>query len=159
MNVSGSSSLMAPVNSNDSKLMALDSRGLDGLKNSAKAEKGSKEFDGAIDKVAKQFESVFLQWALKSMRDATPEGGLFTDSSSKSFQSMYDQELVQHISGKGVGLASEIARQLRGMTQTATPETKLENGVESKTTGIAEGKSNTFDSLESSPSTFRKFSR
>lgn len=155
MNVSGSNPMMAPVNANDSKLMALDSRGLDGLKNSAKAEKGSKEFDGAIDKVAKQFESVFLQWALKSMRDATPEGGLFTDSSSKSFQSMYDQELVQHISGKGVGLASEIARQLRGMTQ--TPQTaSLENNEKAAPAGASTAESN---SLTEPPSTLRKFSR
>jgi flagellar protein FlgJ len=156
MNISGS--MMAPVNANDSKLMALDSRGLDGLKNSAKAEKGSKEFDGAIDKVAKQFESVFLQWALKSMRDATPEGGLFTDSSSKSFQSMYDQELVQHISGKGVGLASEIARQLRGMTQTAPAavEGATQVGAENKMTGVTEVNPN---SLAEPPSTLRKFSR
>jgi len=155
MNVSGSGSMMAPVNANDSKLMALDSRGLDGLKNSAKAEKGSKEFDGAIDKVAKQFESVFLQWALKSMRDATPEGGLFTDSSSKSFQSMYDQELVQHISGKGVGLASEIARQLRGMTQTpqAAPGEQTEKAAPAGAS-TAESKS-----LAEPPSTLRKFSR
>ncbi|MDH4394430.1 MAG: rod-binding protein [Limnobacter sp.] len=153
MNISGS--MMAPVNANDSKLMALDSRGLDGLKNSAKAEKGSKEFDGAIDKVAKQFESVFLQWALKSMRDATPEGGLFTDSSSKSFQSMYDQELVQHISSKGVGLASEIARQLRGMTQTTpAPQTSLtENAAPA---GVSAAETN---SLTGQPSTLRKFSR
>lgn len=155
MNVSGSSSLMAPVNANDSKLMALDSRGLDGLKNSAKAEKGSKEFDGAIDKVAKQFESVFLQWALKSMREATPEGGLFTDSSSKSFQSMYDQELVQHISGKGVGLASEIARQLRGMTQTAQAA-PTENTEKAAPAGASTAESN---SLTEPPSTLRKFSR
>lgn len=143
------------MNVPDSKLMALDSRGLDGLKNSAKAEKGSKEFDGAIDKVAKQFESVFLQWALKSMRDATPEGGLFTDSSSKSFQSMYDQELVQHISGKGVGLASEIARQLRGMTQT-TPAPQASLTENAATAGVSTAETN---SLTGQPSTLRKFSR
>jgi len=115
---------LGKVNAADSKLMALDSRGLESLKQSAKAGQGSEQFDATIDKVAKQFEGVFLQWALKSMREATPEGGLFTDSTSKSFQGMYDQELVQHISGKGVGLASEIARQLRGMTKT-TPASEL----------------------------------
>jgi len=156
MNVSGPGSMMAPVNANDSKLMALDSRGLDGLKNSAKAEKGSKEFDGAIDKVAKQFESVFLQWALKSMRDATPEGGLFTDSSSKSFQSMYDQELVQHISGKGVGLASEIARQLRGMTQTPQTAPAATGQEQAAPVGASATESNSSTEL---PSTLRKFSR
>lgn len=128
MTVSG----LGKVNSADPKLMALDSRGLEGLKQSAKAGQGSEQFDATIDKVAKQFEGVFLQWALKSMREATPEGGLFTDNASKSFQGMYDQELVQHMSAKGVGLASEIARQLRGMSKSVpaselvpvTPEAK-----------------------------------
>lgn len=97
----------------DSQMMSLDTRGLEGLKRAARAERGSEDFNKAVDKVAQQFEAVFLQWALKSMRDATPEGGLFNDSTTKSFQAMYDQELVQQLSGKGLGLASEIARQLK----------------------------------------------
>ncbi|HEX4842381.1 MAG TPA: rod-binding protein [Limnobacter sp.] len=97
----------------ESQMMSLDSRSLEGLKRGARAERGSEEFNAAVDKVAQQFEAVFLQWTLKSMRDATPEGGLFNDSTTKSFQAMYDQELVQNLSGKGLGLASEIARQLK----------------------------------------------
>jgi peptidoglycan hydrolase FlgJ len=97
----------------DAQMLSLDTRSLEGLKRNARAERGSEEFNAAIDKVAVQFESVFLQMALKSMRDATPEGGLFDDSTSKTYQGMYDQELVQHLSGKGLGLASEIARQLK----------------------------------------------
>ena len=103
----------------DVQTLSMDSRNLESLKMGAKAEKGSKTFDEAIDKVAVQFESVFLQWALKSMRDATPEGGLFDDANTKTYQSMYDQELVQQISGKGLGLASEIARQLRAGSATS----------------------------------------
>ncbi len=94
-------------------MLSIDSRSLEGLKRSARADRNSEEFNTAINKVAEQFESIFLQMALKSMRDATPEGGLFTDSSTKTYQGMYDQELVQKLSGKGLGLASEIARQLK----------------------------------------------
>lgn len=97
--------------------MALDSRSLENLKTATRSGKGSEAYDKAIDETAKQFESVFLQWALKSMRDASPEGGLFNDQTSKTYKSMYDQELVQHISGKGIGLAGEIARQLKGLSQ------------------------------------------
>lgn len=100
----------------DAKTMALDSRGLEGLKTAARADKGSAEFDKAIDATAKQFESVFLQWALTSMRQASPEGGLFSDSAAKTYQGMYDQQLVQDMSGKGLGLATEIARQLKGLS-------------------------------------------
>lgn len=106
---------------------SLDLRNLDNLKKNARAAQGSPEFEAAIDKVSVQFESVFLQMALKSMRDATQEGGLFTDSSTKNYQSMYDQELVQHLSGKGIGLASEIAKQLKGRTE-GTPSTLSETG-------------------------------
>ena len=66
------------------QMLSMDSRSLEGLKRGARAEKGSEEFNAAVDKVAVQFESIFLQMALKSMRDATPEGGLFTDSSTKT---------------------------------------------------------------------------
>ncbi|MDX1668990.1 MAG: rod-binding protein [Limnobacter sp.] len=96
--------------------MALDSRSLENLKTATRADKGSDAYNQAIEETAQQFEAIFLQWALKSMRQATPEGGLFNDQTSKSFRAMYDQELVQHISGKGVGLAGEIARQLKGLS-------------------------------------------
>lgn len=107
---------MAPLSNKPAdmqQMLSMDSRSLEGLKRGARAERGSEEFNAAVDKVAVQFESIFLQMALKSMRDATPEGGLFTDSSTKTYQGMYDQELVQKLSGKGLGLASEIARQLK----------------------------------------------
>jgi flagellar protein FlgJ len=94
-------------------MLSIDSRSLEGLKQAARSERGSDEYNSAIEKIAVQFESIFLQMALKSMRDASPEGGLFTDSSIKTYQGMYDQELVQTLSGKGLGLAGEIARQLK----------------------------------------------
>lgn len=105
------------------QMLSMDSRSLEGLKRGARAERGSEEFNASVDKVAVQFESIFLQMALKSMRDATPEGGLFTDSSTKTYQGMYDQELVQKLSGKGLGLASEIARQLKAGAGVAGEQT------------------------------------
>lgn len=112
----------------DAQMLSLDTRSLEGLKRNARAERGSEEFNAAIDKVAVQFESVFLQMALKSMRDATPEGGLFDDSTSKTYQGMYDQELVQHLSGKGLGLAGEIARQLKSSAGLPTEQTIVPAG-------------------------------
>ena len=116
------------------QMLSIDSRGLEGLKRGARAERGSEEFNAAIDKVALQFESIFLQMALKSMRDATPEGGLFNDSTTKTFQGMYDQELVQRLSGKGLGLAGEIARQLKagagvGGEQTLFPASQIKKDL------------------------------
>lgn len=110
------------------QMLSMDSRSLEGLKRGARADRGSEEFNAAVDKVAVQFESIFLQMALKSMRDATPEGGLFTDSTSKTYQGMYDQELVQKLSGKGLGLAGEIARQLKAGAGVAGDQTIFQPG-------------------------------
>ena len=69
----------------------------------------------AIKKVAKQFESLFVQMMLKSMRDTVPESELFGSQSERMYQDMYDKQISLHISnGKGVGLANVIERQLGG---------------------------------------------
>jgi len=143
----------------DNKTMALDSRGLENLKTSARAEKGSEQHNAAIDKVAKQFESVFLQWALKSMREATPEGGLFTDSATKNFQSMYDQELVQHLSGKGLGLSTEIARQLKSMSQAPMAPTADLSASTLPQAQAAAAEAAAAANLNTAPSTLRQTGR
>jgi len=72
----------------------------------------------AIKKVAQQFESLFVQMMLKSMRDTLPESELFGSKSEKMYQDMFDKQLSMQIStGRGIGLASTIERQLGG-----TPE-------------------------------------
>ena len=43
-----------------------------------------------VDKVARQFESLFVQMMLKSMRDATPRGGLFESDQMDMYQNMFD---------------------------------------------------------------------
>ncbi len=69
----------------------------------------------AIKKVAQQFEALFVQMMLKSMRDTVPESELFGSKSEKMYQDMYDKQLSMQISsGKGMGLASTIERQLGG---------------------------------------------
>ncbi len=71
--------------------------------------------DQAIEKVAQQFESVFVQMMLKAMRDTVPEGGLLGDEATKTFEQMLDSQLSVTLSESGgIGLASVIARQLKG---------------------------------------------
>ncbi|VAW70975.1 Flagellar protein FlgJ [peptidoglycan hydrolase] [hydrothermal vent metagenome] len=70
----------------------------------------------AIKQVAQQFESLFVQMMLKSMRDTVPENELFGSNGEKMYQEMYDKQLSQHISnGRGMGLAKVIERQLGGV--------------------------------------------
>jgi len=68
-----------------------------------------------IKKVAKQFESLFVQMMLKSMRDTMPEEGILNSKQQRMYQDMYDKQISLNISsGKGMGLADVIERQLGG---------------------------------------------
>lgn len=63
---------------------------------------------------AQQFEALFLQVVLKSMRDATPHDGMFDSEQSRMYESLLDQQLAQVLSvkGGGTGLAAMIEKQL-----------------------------------------------
>ena len=63
---------------------------------------------------AQQFETLFLQMLMKSMRDATPQDGLLNSEQSRFYTGMLDQQMAQNIatSGKGVGFAKLIEQQL-----------------------------------------------
>ncbi len=85
-----------------------DFNGLAKLKNQAK-----KESPEALKEVAKQFESIFLNNVLKSMRQAKLADGAMDNEQSRFYNDMYDQQLAVHLSGSpGVGLADLIVKQL-----------------------------------------------
>ena len=76
----------------------------------AQAKGGDK---AALKMAAQQFEALFLQMVLKSMRDATPREGLFDSDQTRLYESLLDQQLAQVLSAKGsTGLAAVIERQL-----------------------------------------------
>lgn len=68
----------------------------------------------ALKAAAQQFEAMFLQIVLKSMRDATPKDGLFDSEQTRMYESLLDQQLSQVIAtkGGGTGLAAMIEKQL-----------------------------------------------
>ncbi|MDH5471437.1 MAG: flagellar assembly peptidoglycan hydrolase FlgJ [Gammaproteobacteria bacterium] len=89
-----------------------DFQGFTALRNEAKGQSPE-----VIKKVAKQFESLFVQMMLKSMRDTMPEDGLFNSKQQRMYQDMYDKQISLNIaSGKGIGLAAVIERQLGGQS-------------------------------------------
>ena len=78
---------------------------------------------GNLDEVARQFEALFVQMMLKSMRDATPRGGLFDSDRRKGYEQMYDRQLSLQLSTRGgIGLAPLIKAQL-GAAAASRPET------------------------------------
>ena len=88
---------------------ALDLQGLQRLKRTA----GSDPSQG-LDEAAKQFEAIFMQMMLKSMRDAVPESGLLDSQQTKFYTEMLDKQWSQHLSGHGIGLAEQLINQLEG---------------------------------------------
>ncbi|MDR5835202.1 flagellar assembly peptidoglycan hydrolase FlgJ [Caballeronia sp. LZ034LL] len=93
--------------SNLSNRFALDTQGFDALR----AQAGANPQQG-LKEAAKQFDAVFTQMMLKSMRDATPSDSPFESNDTKSFTSMLDQQLSQQMSSKGIGVADMMLKQL-----------------------------------------------
>jgi flagellar protein FlgJ len=88
--------------------LAIDSQSLNNLRLQAKQSP-----DQALKAAAQQFETVFLNMMLKSMRDATPQDGMFDSEQTKMFTGMLDQQLAQSMaSSRGVGLAEIMVKQL-----------------------------------------------
>ena len=72
----------------------------------------------ALPAVAKQFESIFTQMMLKSMREAGAGDGLTDSQAGDSWRDMFDQQLSINLSqsGKGLGIAQMLIKQLGGST-------------------------------------------
>jgi len=86
---------------------AVDPKEVDALRRSAR-----QNSPDALKAVAQQFEGLFMNMIMKSMRDATPKEGLFDSEQGKMFSSMLDQQLSQNLAKRGVGLADMLIRQL-----------------------------------------------
>jgi len=78
--------------------------------------KGNADSSEALHEVARQFESIFLSIALKSMRSANEafaKDGYFDSSESNLYRDMLDQQLSLTLTqGKGMGLAQSLYNQL-----------------------------------------------
>jgi len=108
-----------------------DIQGLSALRGKA----SGTESKQALEKVAQQFESVFMNMVMKSMRDANSifsKDNPFESQESQFFQQMYDSQLSLTLSKKnGFGIADMIVKQmskyvssmgLENQTETSAPK-------------------------------------
>ena len=94
------------------QLNAFDPNSLGDLKRLARSEG---QQDVALRADEKQFEALFLQMVMKSMRDATPASSLMDSEQTKMYQSLLDQQMALNMSqARGTGLSEVIFRQLGG---------------------------------------------
>ena len=100
-------SMNSPVAGVLDQRLSLDVQGVDALRRTVRSspQEGMKQ-------ASKQFEVMFMQMVLKSMREATPQDGMFGSQQEKMYTSMLDQQLAQNLSGRGLGLAEAMFAQL-----------------------------------------------
>jgi len=107
----------------DTAQIYTDFSGLSELRAQAREDKTA-----ALDTVARQFESLFVQMMMKSMRDASFGGGLLDSSNSEFYQDMYDKQMSVNLTEKSsIGLADMIKRQLGGDVMTAQTGLSVED--------------------------------
>ena len=108
------------------QLNAFDPNALGDLKRLARTDGQS---DQALRAAAKQFEALFLQMVMKSMRDATPASSLMDSEQTKMYQSLLDQQMALNMAqSRGTGLSEVIFRQLGGKAGPASAIDALDTG-------------------------------
>lgn len=71
-----------------------------------------KDPKGALREAARQFEALFMQQLMKSMRASTMSSGMLDNSGTELGTEMLDQQYAQQLTGMPGGLADAIMRQL-----------------------------------------------
>ncbi|MFO1271004.1 MAG: flagellar assembly peptidoglycan hydrolase FlgJ [Rubrivivax sp.] len=87
--------------------LAVDAQGLAALK-----AKASSDPKAAAREAAKQFEALFMNELVKSMRASTMPSGLVDNGASQMGTEMLDSQLSTQLAGRPGGLSEVIARQL-----------------------------------------------
>lgn len=76
--------------------------------------------------VAQQFESMFVNMMLKSMRNAMPQDGIFSSNENKMYTDLMDQQLADKLTKQSsLGLADVMLRQLMPEAAPASTTTGL----------------------------------
>jgi flagellar protein FlgJ len=87
--------------------LAIDGRGLEAIRR-----QGATDPRGAVREAARQFEALFMQELVKSMRSATLSSGMLDNAGSQMGTQMLDSQLALKMTGLPGGLSEAIARQL-----------------------------------------------
>ncbi|WP_083026286.1 flagellar assembly peptidoglycan hydrolase FlgJ [Vreelandella lionensis] len=119
---------------------ALDMNGFQRLQHNARVDP-----EAGVQGAAQQFEALFIQMMVKSMRDATPTSGLLESRDTTFYQSMLDQQWSQVMASRGIGLADALVEQLQRqgvVGQVANPDQELQTLI----AGIPRGTPRVLDS-------------
>ena len=99
----------------------LTDKNLESMRNQSKFGQIDSEKD--MEKVARDFESVFVNKLFESMRKGVPKSGLLDCSAMKMYQSMMDQEMAKLMSkGKGMGIGEMVYKDLSQLDKVSEEE-------------------------------------
>jgi len=99
----------------------LTEKNLERMRNQSKFGQIDSEKD--MEKVARDFESVFVNKLFESMRKGVPKSGLLDSSAMKMYQSMMDQEMAKLMSvGKGMGIGEMVYKDLSQLDKVSEEE-------------------------------------
>ena len=107
--------------------LAYDSRSLDALRSRAAGDP-----KGAVKEAAKQFETLFMNELMKSMRSTTMQTGMLDNAGSGMGTEMLDTQFASQLSGRPGGLSEAIMKQLErqmGLSPGPIPVTGSANNL------------------------------
>jgi flagellar protein FlgJ len=115
---------------------ALDVSGFQRLQHTARVDP-----EAGVNGAAQQFEALFIQMMMKSMRDAIPTSGLMSSRDTDFYQSMLDQQWSQVMASRGIGLADALVEQLerQGAISKSQPEANPDSELQALIAGIPRG--------------------
>ena len=94
-----------------------------------------------IEKVSRDFESVFLHKLLTAMRKTVPKSGLLDSFASNMYKSMMDEEMAKEMSTKkGMGMGEMIYNELSNINRIRRGQSIQSNYTELKMDPIPKGK-------------------
>ena len=100
-----------PVQMQKNLYSQMSEKNLERLRNSSSF--GKLNSDKDIEKVSRDFESIFLNKLLSSMRKTVPKSGLLDSFATDMFQSMMDEEMSKEMAkNKGMGMGEMIYNDL-----------------------------------------------
>ena len=127
-----------PVQMQKNLFSQMSEKNLERLRNSSSF--GKLDSDKDIEKVSRDFESIFLNKLLSSMRKTVPKSGLLDSFATDMFQSMMDEEMSKEMAkNKGMGMGEMIYNDLSNIDRVSRGQAVQSNYTNIKTGPVASG--------------------
>ena len=107
---------LPPVHIEKNLFLQMSEKNLERLRNPSSF--GNVNSEKKIEKVSRDFESIFLHKLLSSMRKTVPKSGLLDSFATDMYKSMMDEEIAKEMSkNKGMGMGEMIYNDLSNINR------------------------------------------